>query len=159
PQVTSDTPTAPPRPFVPQSVSLDGDWELAWCEKGTGPPAHGWRTVKVPGSAHTQWLEPSKIYSPEATWVSYKGWWYRKHFKVPENFSGKRLRLQFGATDYYADAWLNGVRLGRHEGYIDPYEYDVTSAVRAHSDNELVVRVWTPVDYYWKHRPYTAKGA
>jgi beta-mannosidase len=159
PQVTFDNPTESPAPFVPQSLSLDGDWELAWREKGTGPPGDGWRTVKVPGSAHTQWLEPSKIYSPEATWVSYKEWWYRKHFNLPENFSGKRLHLQFGATDYYADTWLNGIRLGRHEGYIDPYEYDVSSVAHAHSENELVVRVWTPVDYYWKHRPYTVKGA
>ena len=32
--------------------SLDGAWELAWCEKGQGPPTNGWRSVKVPGSAH-----------------------------------------------------------------------------------------------------------
>ncbi len=116
-------PTERPSPFYPDSLPLDGDWELVWCEKGAGPPTNGWRTVKVPGSAHTQWLTPSNIYSPEATWVSYKEWWYRRSFRVPGTFAGKRLRLQFGATDYYADTWLNGVRLGRHEGYIDPYEY------------------------------------
>jgi beta-mannosidase len=151
--------TAAPERFQPKALSLDGSWELAWCEKGQGPPTNGWRTVKVPGSAHTQWLKPSKIYSPEATWVSYKEWWYRRTFTVPERWSRKRLLLQFGATDYYADTWLNGARLGRHEGYIDPYQYDISSQVNREGSNELLVRTWAPVNYYWKHRSYTIKGA
>ena len=77
---------------------------------------------------------------------------------MPERFRGKRLRLEFDATDYYADAYLNGAYHGRHEGYIDPYDYDVASRLRD-GDNELLVRVWTPVDYYWRHRPYTVKGS
>jgi len=150
---------AGPTPFRPDAISLDGDWELAFAEKGTGPPAAGWRTVKVPGSAHTQWLDAAKIYTRDAEWVSTKEWWYRKTFRLPERFQKRRLRLQFEATDYYADACLNGRYLGRHEGYIDPYEYDVTAQARSGAENQLLVRVWTPVDYYWKHRPYTIKGA
>ena len=49
--------------------------------------------------------------------------------------------------------------MGRHEGYIDPYEYDVAGYLRAGAENEIAVRVWTPVHYYWKHRPFTIKGA
>ena len=144
-----------PTPFKPRSVSLDGDWELAWAEKGAGPPADRWRTVHVPGSVHTQWLDASKIYTREAEWISSKEWWYRKKVRLPAAFRGKRLRLQFEATDYYADTYWNGEYLGRHEGYIDPYEYGVRSA----EENQIAVRVWTPVHYYWKHRPYTIKGA
>ncbi len=147
------------QPFRPETLSLDGGWELAWCEKGAGPPTNGWRKVKVPGSAHTQWLPPSDIYSPKATWISCKEWWYRRTFEVPQTFAQKRARLQFGATDYYADTWLNGRRLGRHEGYIDPYEYDVTATVQLSRTNQLLVRTWAPVNYYWKHRSYTVKGA
>jgi beta-mannosidase len=158
-EVEHQTVNEPPELFKPETVLLDGDWELAWSEKGQGPPTNGWRNVKVPGTVHTQWLDPSKIYSPEATWLSYKEWWYRRRFNVPESFAGRRLRLQFDATDYYADTWLNGTRLGRHEGYNDPYEYDVTANARIGGANALLVRTWTPVDYYWKHRPYTVKGA
>ncbi len=154
-QAVSEAPEA----FQPDSISLDGEWELAWCEKGAGPPTNGWRTVKVPGSAHTQWFDASKIYSRDAEWVSYKEWWYRRTFDISERFAGRRLRLQFEATDYYADAWLNGARLGRHEGYMDPYEYDVAAQARAGASNQLLVRTWTPVNYYWKHRPYTVKGS
>jgi len=148
-----------PEPFRPDAISLDGEWELVFCEKGAGPPTNGWRTVKVPGSAHTQWLSPSQIYNRDAEWVSSKEWWYRRALTVPERFAGKRLRLQFEATDYYADIWLNEVRLGRHEGYMDPYEFNVTAEAHVGDTNHLLVRTWAPINYYWKHRSYTIKGA
>jgi beta-mannosidase len=148
---------APP-PFTPDALALDGDWELAWGEKGQGPSSE-WRRVRVPGSAHTQWLDQSKWYTREANWISSKEWWHRKRFRVPERYRSKRLRLEFDATDYYAEAWLNGVPIGRHEGYIDPYEYDVTKFAKPGAENELLIRIWTPVTYYWRHRPYTVKGA
>lgn len=146
-------------PFTEEALSLNGDdWELMWSEKGAGPPASGWRKVRVPGTAHVQWLDPAKIYTREAEWISGKEWWYRKSVTLPQSMlkPGKRVRLQFEATDYYADMWVNGEFLGRHEGYIDPYEYDLNiTSPRV----DIVVRTWTPVHYYWKHRPYTIKGA
>ena len=150
---------AEPTAFRRDEITLDGAWEMAYAEKGEGPPVAGWRTVRVPGTAHTQWLDRAKIYSHEAEWISSKEWWYKRRFELPASFRGKRLRLQFDATDYYADTFLNGVSVGRHEGYIDPYEYDVKEQARAGQSNEIMVRVWTPVSYYWRHRPFTIKGA
>ena len=158
PQYRMESGAPAPPPFMPDALALDGDWDLAWGEKGQGPSSQ-WRRVRVPGSAHTQWLDESKWYTREANWVSSKEWWHRKRFRVPERYRGKRLRLQFDATDYYAEAWLNGVPIGRHEGYIDPYEYDVTKFAKPGAENELLIRIWTPVTYYWRHRPYTIKGA
>jgi beta-mannosidase len=149
--------TLPPE-WRRQSLSLDGEWELAWGDKGAGPKSE-WRTVAVPGSAHLQWLPRGEIYGRSAGWVSRKEWWYRKRFSVPPRFSGERVRLEFDATDYFAEIYLDGRRLGRHEGYIDPHSYDVTPLLKAGAAHELLVRVWTPVHYYWKHRPYTVKGS
>ena len=149
-------------------LSLDGPWKLRDAEKGDGEKQRlfdvatddsGWRTVQTPGSVHTQILKYPDYYTHEAEWISFKEWWYRKRFRVPASMKGKRLRLQFGATDYYADIWLNGKPLGRHEGYVDPYEFEVTDKLILDSENVLAVRVWTPVDYYWRHRPYTIKGS
>jgi beta-mannosidase len=150
---------APPTPFEPEVLPLDGDWELMWAEKGQGPPREGWRRVRVPGAAHVQWLAPAQIYTRAAEWVSSKEWWYRRVFSMPRSFAGKRTFLQFDATDYYADAYVNGVRIARHEGYIDPWEVEVPPHALRDGANELLVRVWTPVHYYWKHRPYTIKGS
>ncbi len=149
-------------------VSLDGPWRLLGVDKGEGHrrrlwepglDATGWRGVTVPGTVHTQVLEDGAWFTPEAEWVSRKEWWYRRSFRVPAELLGRRLRLAFGATDYYADVWLDGEWLGRHEGYIDPWGLEVGDRVRADADHTLVVRVWTPVHYYWKHRPYTVKGS
>ena len=149
-------------------LSLDGSWKLLGVEKGEGEAQKlfepstddsTWQTVQVPGSVHTQILKYPAYYTHDAEWISFKEWWYRRHFRLPASMKGKRLRLQFDATDYYADIWLNGKRLGRHEGYIDPYEFEVTNQLNFDADNVLTVRVWTPVDYYWRHRPYTIKGS
>jgi beta-mannosidase len=147
-------------------LSLDGSWKLRHAEKGDGEKQRlfaaddsSWQTVQVPGSVHTQILKYPAYYTHEAEWISFKEWWYRKSFRVPASMKGKRLRLQFGATDYYADIWLNGKKLGRHEGYIDPYEFEVSAGLNLDGENVLAVRVWTPVDYYWRHRPYTIKGS
>lgn len=158
PQYRVETGAVTPAAFDPPKLTLDGEWELAWGEKGAGPTSE-WRKVRVPGSAHIQWLDPARLYTRDADWVSYKEWWYRKRFRVPRQMSGRRVRLEFDATDYYADAFLNGQALGSHEGYIDPYDYDVTSQVKFDAGNELLVRVWTPVTYYWRHRPYYVKGS
>ncbi|MFZ5928250.1 MAG: beta-mannosidase [Acidobacteriota bacterium] len=150
---------APPAPFEPVTLPLDGEWELMWAEKGQGLPRQGWRQVRVPGAAHTQWLEPGQIYTRAAEWVSSKEWWYRRQFRLPHSFAGRRVFVQFDATDYYADVYLNGVRIARHEGYIDPWEAEIPPHALRDGGNEILVRVWTPVHYYWKHRPYTVKGA
>lgn len=149
-------------------LSLDGLWKLRHAEKGEGEKQRlfeiaandsDWQQVRVPGSVHTQILKYPAYYTHQAEWISFKEWWYRKSFRVPAQMKGKRLRLRFGATDYYADIWLNGKKLGRHEGYIDPYEFDVSGELNVNGENVIAVRVWTPVDYYWRHRPYTIKGS
>ncbi len=37
--------------------------------------------------------------------------------------------LHFQAVDYYAQVWLNDHLLGRHQGYFQPFEFDVTDAI------------------------------
>jgi beta-mannosidase len=158
PPPVAETVQKAPASWTPAALDLNGSWELAWGDKGAGPSSE-WRPVQVPGSAHTQWLPPEQIYSPGAAWVSRKEWWYRRTIQVPAGFSGHRLRLEFDATDYFAEVFLDGRRIGRHEGYIDSYFYDVTGIALPGRQHELRVRVWTPVHYYWKHRPYTVKGS
>jgi hypothetical protein len=52
--------------------------------------------------------------------------------------------LRFGAVDYHATVWVNGQRIGEHEGGYLPFELDVTGALREDGPNELVVRVIDP---------------
>ena len=148
------------------SQSLNGEWRLNWAEKSEGEEKgfhqavfddREWRVVKVPGTVHTQILETPKFFTREADWISAKEWWYRRAFRSPAVTPGQRLFLTFNATDYFADIYLNGELVARHEGYIDPYDIEVTGKLISGAANQLAVRVWTPVSYYWRHRPYTVK--
>src|SRR3954452_22677064 len=39
------------------------------------------------------------------------------------------VRLCFRGVDYYATVWLNDQELGRHEGYFQPFDFDVTNVI------------------------------
>jgi hypothetical protein len=75
--------------------------------------------------------------------------WYQREFEIPADWlrSGRVLVLGFGAVDYYAEVWLNGVRVGAHEGGYLPFELDITDA--AHPGmNTLTVRVDDPLEHF-----------
>ena len=64
---------------------------------------------------------------------------YQRRFDaVPQ--AGMRYFLRFGAANYAAEAWLNGQRMGRHEGGFTPFAFEVTGLLRE-SGNRLVVGV------------------
>jgi beta-galactosidase/beta-glucuronidase len=72
--------------------------------------------------------------------------WYRRTFRAPVLRPGDRLLLHFGAVDWQAEVFVNGKALGEHRGGYDPFSFDVTDALRASGDQEVVVRVWDPTD-------------
>ena len=42
--------------------------------------------------------------------------WYQRTFEIPSGWSGKEIRINFGAVDYRATVWINGIVVGWHEG-------------------------------------------
>ena len=65
--------------------------------------------------------------------------WYRREFSYHKK-TGTRVFVHFGAANYRAVAYLNGERLGEHEGGFTPFEFEVTSLVRE-GGNFLVLEV------------------
>ncbi len=55
--------------------------------------------------------------------------WYRRSFKLPGEWQGRRILLHFGAVDWEARVFLNGTQVGEHTGGYLPFWLDVTSAV------------------------------
>lgn len=110
-----------------------------------------WR--EIPPATHIQpWLYPDNPYwGKQVHRVNDSAWWYRTRFARqappdggPWSPGASRFRLFFEAVDYYAEVWLNGRRLGRHEGGFVPFWFDVTDLLEA--DNVLVVKVTAPWD-------------
>src|SRR5262249_40114884 len=52
----------------------------------------------------------------------------------------------FGAVDWQATVWVNGTRLGEHQGGYDAFTFDITDALKGEGAQELVVGVWDPTN-------------
>ena len=57
----------------------------------------------------------------------------------------------FESVDYFAKVWVNGELLGEHEGYFNPFEFDITNKVRP-GKNVVAVKVTNPWDYAMRCR-------
>ena len=65
--------------------------------------------------------------------------WYKKDFNYQRK-PGTRLFLYFGAANYLTHVYLNGEKLGMHEGGFTPFNFDITDRVKD-GNNFVVVRV------------------
>jgi len=120
-----------------QCTDLSGFWEFRVDPKNTGVES-GWheglentRPIAVPASWNDQFED----------WRDYLGnAWYQTRFDLPWGWEQQRVFVRFCSVNYIAEVWLNGARLGEHEGGHLPFEFDITPHMRR-SDNLLVVRV------------------
>ena len=71
--------------------------------------------------------------------------WYKRTFTIPSSWSGKRVMLNFGAVDWSADVYVNGILVGNHTGGYAPFSLDITSALKK-GEQSVTVRVWDPTD-------------
>jgi len=67
--------------------------------------------------------------------------WYERLVTVPKEALGKRILLHFQAVDYAATLWVNGRRIGTHEGGYAAFSFDITEAVELGRENRITVRV------------------
>ncbi len=132
-------------------VSLAGTWNalvdplrsqtnfLGFIERGVVPEAsadliepvlEGGLTLEVPGDWNTQ----------DERLFFYRGAvWYGRRFEH-RPAEGARTFLWFGAANYRAEVYLNGRRLGVHEGGFTPFNVEATEALEP-GENQLVVWV------------------
>ncbi len=87
-------------------------------------------TLKVPGDWNTQ---SDQLFFYEGTV------WYKKSFDYQRK-PNTRLFVYFGAANYLADVYLNGEKLGQHEGGFTPFNFEITNRVKD-TGNFLVVKV------------------
>lgn len=71
--------------------------------------------------------------------------WYRRTFTLPEEWTGQHLLLHFGAVDWEAMVYINGVLAGNHTGGYCPFTLEISDLLLA-GINEIVVSVWDPTD-------------
>ncbi len=116
------------------ALNLDGDWRF---QPDPDPEFYNvsfsdidWKLIKVP----SHWVMEG---FDSATGTG----GYRRHFQIPANFHGRRIKLLFDGVYSGAEVWLNGQRVGSHEGGFSPFELDITKAAHIGGDNLLAVLV------------------
>jgi beta-galactosidase/beta-glucuronidase len=72
--------------------------------------------------------------------------WYRRTFTVPRGWKDKKVLLHFGAVDWESTVFVNGKKVGEHQGGYDGFTFDITDALNPKGENEIVVSVWDPTD-------------
>ncbi len=72
--------------------------------------------------------------------------WYRTKFTIPSTFKKKTILLHFGAVDWLSDIYINGVKVGSHQGGYDPFYFDITGFLKGSGLQILELRVADPVD-------------
>jgi len=111
--------------------------------RGGAPNPADWQ--EIPRLAHLQLLlAPQPYFGREMRYFNDAPWWYRLDFATPAGAQSAALR--FEGVDYYAKVWLNGSLLGEHEGYAEPFEFEVGKLLKAGKPNILIVKVSSPWD-------------
>ncbi len=104
-----------------------------------------WRKVDLP---HDWAIEgPFDVkYNARAGGLPFHGTgWYRKHFTIPANEEGKRVRIHFDGAMSLAKVWVNGTYVGERPYGYSGFGFDVTELVKAGEENVIAVRL-TPED-------------
>lgn len=57
--------------------------------------------------------------------------WYRRDIEIPPEADGKRTILHFGAVDYHAIVYVNGVKVTEHKGGYTPFSADITDYLKS----------------------------
>ena len=130
-----------PRPQLVRSkwTNLNGLWDYAIRPKAEERPAEFDGKLLVPFAVESALSGVKRPLTPD------QRLWYRRSFNVAAA-KGTRLLLHFGAVDWLTLVWVNGKLIGRHEGGYDPFTFDITAALKAGTEQELVVAVWDPTD-------------
>ena len=96
-----------------------------------------WATIPVPSHWDLLGFSEPRYASPEDA----RGL-YRRQFRVPETWAGRRVILRFEGALYGIELWVNGKHQGEWASAFNPANFDITDALQP-GDNSLAVRVST----------------
>ncbi len=127
-----------PRPQLVRQewLNLNGLWNYAITEKGVPQPDQWNGDILVPFCFEAELSGVNRVIQPDE-WM-----WYQRSFKVPAKWKGKRIWLNFEASDWETVVYVNGQRVGTHRNGYVPFSFDITNYLVDGPKQNLVVRVW-----------------
>jgi len=69
---------------------------------------------------------------------------YMRKVTIAKPTNGSRVLLNFGAVDWESYVFVNGTQVAHHKGGFDPFSADITDALNASGNQEIVVQAFDP---------------
>ncbi|MDD7884750.1 glycoside hydrolase family 2 protein [Flavivirga sp. 57AJ16] len=128
-----------PRPIMKREdwKNLNGLWKYSISEYGQAKPNNFDGDILVPFAVESSLSGVMKNVGAS------KEIWYETNFTVSKKWKGKQILLHFGAVDWKADIWLNGIKIGSHSGGYTPFSFNITPFL-SNTPQTLTVKVWDP---------------
>src|SRR5882757_8863106 len=97
---------------------LCGDWRLKTDPQNRGK-TDGWFQGVRPGAKSAS--VPGIV---QQVFPAFEGvaWYWLSFTSFRSQKKDERALLRFGAVEYFAEVWLNGIQIGAHEGAETPFE-------------------------------------
>lgn len=123
---------------VRNKLDLSGIWDFKTDPDWVGE-AGGWanglegaRPMAVPGSWNEQ-------YDDLFGYLDLA--WYVKKTYIPSGWRGQRIFLRVGSAVYFATVYVNGIKVGTHEGGHLPFAFEITDQVKWGEENVIAISV------------------
>lgn len=130
-----------PRPQLVRAgwQNLNGLWEYAITPLNTRPQTYEGR-ILVPFAVESALSGVGRRVGKDSTL------WYKTTLDIDKTIRDKEVILHFGAVDWKTEVFVNGQRVGTHEGGYDPFSFSITPFLKKGSRQEIAVSVWDPTD-------------
>ncbi len=134
-----------PRPQLVREnwQNLNGLWDYAITAKDAKPEAYEGK-ILVPFAAE------SALSGVGRSVTENDALWYSREFRVPRQWKGKRVMLNFGAVDWHSEVYVDGQLVGEHKGGYDPFSFDITDYLAKGRDHNLTVRVYDQTNLWYQ---------
>ena len=135
-----------PRPQFERAdwVNLNGEWTYTFDFAGTGFQRGLHASEGFDGSIIVPFAPESEL-----SGVGYKDYisniWYHRTIRMPQEWAGRNVRLNFGAVYYTSEVYIDGQFVGRHFGGSSSFSYDITRYVSDGAEHDLVVKASSDV--------------
>jgi beta-galactosidase/beta-glucuronidase len=137
-----------PRPILQRSKwqNLNGLWEYAITTTGSPQPSPFDGKILVPFAVESSLSGVGKTVGMQ------NELWYKRTFTVPSDWKKKQILLHFDAVDWKTEVFVNGIKIGSHQGGYTPFSLNITPFLSKSGEQELVVKVWDPSDKGYQPR-------
>jgi len=67
--------------------------------------------------------------------------WYQKTINIDPTWTGKRIFITIGASDWESSVWIDDQMLGSHQGGYTPFSFELTKYIQLGKEHRISIRV------------------